>query len=67
MKSIIKVFNLKTLKDVSSIKKAIVYNQGIVACKINKNSGEVELVYDEYFINIDEIIECIEKCGYIVL
>lgn len=67
MKSVLKVCNMKTMVDVSNIRKAISKNQGIIACHISSEKGEVNVVYDDYFISLDDLVECIEDLGYTIL
>jgi copper chaperone len=67
MKSVLKVCNMNTLDDVNSIRKAIANNEGVVACEISRERGEISIVYDTYFVQIDDIIESIEDLGYTVL
>lgn len=67
MKSVLKVLNMKTMADVSSIRKAISNNEGVIACQINSEKGEVNVVYDEYFVTLDNLIESIEDLGYTIL
>ena len=64
MKSIIKVCNMRTAQDVSSIRKAISGLEGIVACQIAKDRGEVDVVYDNHCISEENIVEAIEDLGY---
>jgi len=56
-----------TSKDVTRVKNAISANEGVIACGIHKVKKEVEIVYDNYFINIEDIIESIENSGYTVI
>jgi copper chaperone CopZ len=58
---------MNTLEDVNSVRKAIANNEGVVACEVNKEKGEVSVVYDTYFVSLDNIIESIEDLGYTVL
>ena len=67
MRSVIKVCNMSTSKDVSNINLAISNNQGVVACKINSESKEIEVIYDDYFVSLDDLIESIEEVGYTVI
>lgn len=67
MKTILKVCNIKSLEDVNSIRKAIAGNEGVVACEISREKGEVSVVYDSYFVKEEDIIESIEELGYTVL
>lgn len=67
MKSLIKIRDMKTSEDVKKIKRAITNNEGIIACEISKDKGEVSIVFDDYFTNIDRIIEDIEELGYTII
>ena len=67
MKSVLKVLNMKTMADVSNIRKAISSNEGVIACQINSEKGEVNIVYDEYFVTLDNLMESIEDLGYTIL
>jgi copper chaperone len=67
MRSVIKVCNMSTSKDISNINLAISNNQGVVACKINCESKEIEVIYDDYFVSLDDLIESIEEVGYTVI
>lgn len=67
MKTTLKVCDMVTSKDVTRVKNAISANEGVIACGIHKVKKEVEIVYDNYFINIEDIIESIENSGYTVV
>ena len=67
MKTTLKVCDMVTSKDVTRVKNAISANEGVIACGIHKTKKEVEIVYDNYFISIDDIIESIENSGYTVI
>lgn len=66
MKEILSIRGIKTSKDVNKIRQAIATNEGILACKIEKNTGAVEVVFDSY-ANIDNIIASIENIGFTVV
>lgn len=67
MKSVIKVYNMNTSKDISNVNVAISNNQGVIACQINGESKEIEIIYDDYFVSLDNLIESIEEAGYTVI
>ncbi|MPQ42345.1 heavy-metal-associated domain-containing protein [Clostridium tarantellae] len=67
MKSSIKIMDMKNNEDMSTIKKVIASQEGVVACEINKSLKLVNIVYDDRFLNLDNIISSIEDLGYIVL
>ncbi|AKA71165.1 MULTISPECIES: heavy-metal-associated domain-containing protein [Clostridium] len=66
MKSVLKIYNMNTAEDINKIRMAVSSNEGVVACQINKDKGEVNIVYDDYFVNNDKLIQSIEDLGYIV-
>jgi copper chaperone CopZ len=67
MKSVIKVCNMSTSDDISNINVAISNNQGVIACRINSESKDIEVIYDDYFVSLDNLIESIEDAGYAVI
>lgn len=67
MKSILKVCNMNTSEDITKIRKAISDNEGVVACQINKEKKEVSIVYDDYFVTDDNLIQSLEDLGYTVI
>lgn len=67
MKCTIKVCNLRTMKDVSNVREAVAFNEGVVACQIEKEKGEVYVVYDNYFVSEEKIVQTIEDKGYTVI
>jgi len=67
MKSVIKVCNMSTSEDISNINLAISNNHGVIACQIISESKEVEIIYDDYFISLENLIESIEEAGYAVI
>lgn len=64
MKSVIRIANMRTLADINNIREAISKNEGIIACQINKDKQEVNVIYDDYFINEEDLIQCLEDSGY---
>lgn len=67
MKSVLKVCNMHTNEDINKIRTAISNNQGVVACEINSDKGEVSVVYDDYFVKADALTQCLEDLGYAIL
>ena len=67
MKAVIKIFNMSNSKDISNVNLAISNNQGVIACRINSESKEVEIIYDDYFVTLDNLVESIEDAGYAVI
>lgn len=66
MKSVLKVGNIYSISDVNKIRNVVSQNEGVVACYINKESKSVEIIYDNYLLKLDDIIEAIESLGYFV-
>ncbi len=67
MKSVLKVCSLQTNEDVNNIRTAISNNEGVIACEINREKGEVCVVYDDFFVRHENLIQSIEDSGYTVL
>lgn len=67
MKSTLKVCNMRTLNDVGKVRNAIAGNEGVIACQVSKEKGEVEVVYDGSLLTEDIIIESIEELGFTVI
>ena len=67
MKSVLKVCSMQTNEDVSNIRTAISNNLGVIACEINTEKGEVSVVYDDFFVRPEKLIQSLEDSGYSVL
>lgn len=67
MKSIIKICNMDSQKDVKRIQEVIVSNSGIVATQISLIKKEVTIIYNDTFLKIEKVIESIEDLGYIII
>lgn len=67
MKSTLRVCNMRTLNDVGTVRNAIACNEGVIACQISREKGEVEIVYDGSLLSEDIIIESIEELGFTVI
>ena len=67
MKSVLKICNMHTFDDINKIRKAISNNEGVVACQISKEKMEVSIIYDDYFVTNDNLIQSLEDLGYAVI
>jgi copper chaperone len=67
MKSTIKIANLRSSSDINIIREAISDNEGVIACQINKEKSEVNVVYDSNFLNEDKLVQSLEDLGYTIL
>lgn len=65
MKLSIEIANMKTNKDINNVKYAITVKEGILACEV-KEKRVVSIVFDNYSLTKDDIIDSIEENGYIV-
>lgn len=67
MKSVIKIINMKSQKDASSIQSAVIKNEGIIAIQTSVKKNEITVIYNDMYINIDKIINIIEDLGYVTI
>lgn len=67
MKSVLKVTNMNNANDVNRIRDVVSQSEGVVACYIDRESALVEIVYDSYLLDIDDIIDSMESLGYIIV
>ena len=67
MKSVIRVCDISNAKDVAKIQGAIASNEGVIACEISLEKKEVQIIYNESYVTLDNIIDSIENVGYIVI
>ena len=67
MKSIIKILNMESEKDVKLIQNAIANNSGIIASQVSLQKKEIVVIYDSIYLNEEKIINTIEDLGYIVI
>lgn len=64
MKSSIRVINLNHKKVVNDIRSALASKNGIIACEIKAAEGRIDVIYDEYYLSEEEILDSIENLGY---
>lgn len=67
MKSVIKVVNMKSPKDASSIQSAVINNEGIIAIQTSVKKNEITVIYNDVYIDADKIVDIIEDLGYITI
>ena len=67
MKSIIKILNMESEKDVKLIQNAIANNSGIIASQVSLRKKEIVVIYDSIYLNEEKIINTIEDLAYIVI
>ena len=66
MKSLVRIYNLTTHNDINNIRNVVSNYEGILACEINLNRKEVNIVYDSLSVSMDEIMNSIENAGYMI-
>lgn len=67
MKSVLNIANLKSQKDFMVLQKKIVQKDGIIAIEFKQNTKSVVILYDEFYISLDEIYDTLDENGYVVL
>lgn len=67
MKEILKIYDLKDSSDTNKIQRAITNNEGVLACEFSISKKEVQIIYNDSIVTLDNIIESIELLGYMVL
>lgn len=67
MKSSIRVSNMQSTNDIKKIRNLIACTEGILACEIKKDKGLIDVVYDDYFLNIEDLKCSIEEIGFIII
>ncbi len=67
MKSIIKIYDMKNTKDVSNIQNAIASIEGVIACLVSLGKKEAQIIYNENYVKIEDIIDSIENLGYMII
>ena len=67
MKSVIRVCDMSNGQDITNIQKAIASNDGVIACEISLEKKEIQIIYNEHYLNVENIIDSIENLGYVVV
>lgn len=66
MRSILKISNLNSSRDTKILREIISQYEGIIAYEISCSKKEIQIVYDNLSISLDEIANSIEMVGYII-
>lgn len=67
MKSVIKICNMESKQDANIIQEIIVNNSGVIATEISLSKKEVTVIYNDNFLNFENIVNSIEDLGYVVI
>ncbi|MDY3828529.1 MAG: heavy metal-associated domain-containing protein [Clostridium sp.] len=62
-----KIQNLNNSSDVSKINSIMSQIEGVIACEISVDRREIQVVYNEAIVKLEDIIGDIEDIGYIVI
>lgn len=58
---------MKDNNDVGKIQSSLSQLEGIIACEILLKKSEVQVIYNEAFLEEEKIVNCIENLGYMVV
>ena len=67
MKSILKLSKIKSFDDVAVLSEAVARNEGVIACQVSIEKNEISIVYDDYFLKEEDLIQSVEEAGFIVI
>ncbi|MDV3425906.1 MAG: ferredoxin [Bacillota bacterium] len=67
MKSILKLSKIKSVDDVAVLREAVSHNEGVIACQVSALKNEISIVYDDYFLKEEDLIQSIEEAGFTVI
>lgn len=67
MKAVVKVCDLNTFDDISKIQSCMAQIQGVIACEISIERKEVQVVFNEAFVDLEKIIASLENIGFLVM
>jgi len=67
MKSILKLSKIKSFDDVALLREAVAHNEGVIACQVSVEKNEISIIYDDYFLNEEDLIQSIEEAGFTVI
>lgn len=67
MKSTIKICDMSALKDVTEIQNCMAQIQGVIACEISLERKEIQVIYNESFVDLEAIVSSIENLGFLVI
>lgn len=67
MKSVIKIYNIESQKDVNLIQSRISQLYGVIASQISLSKKELTIIYNETCLSIETIIDSVEELGFVVI
>ena len=67
MKAVLKIAGMNNSKDVKKVQSAISMSEGVIASEVVLAKKEIIVIYNDFYINLENIIDKVEKIGYIVI
>lgn len=67
MKSVLKLSKIKNFDEAALLREAVSHNEGVIACQVSVEKNEISIVYDDYFLKEDDLIQSVEEAGFIVI
>lgn len=67
MKSVIKIYNIESQKDVNLIQSKISQLYGVIASQISLSKKELTIIYNETCLSIETIIDSVEELDFVVI
>jgi copper chaperone len=58
---------MESHEDIKLIQETVARNSGVIASEISLAKKEIIIIYNEAFLNIENIINAVEDLGYIVV
>ena len=67
MKAVLKIAGMNNSKDVRNVQSAIAMSDGVIASEVVLDKKEIIVIYNDFYIDIENIIDKIEEAGYTVI
>lgn len=67
MKAVLKIAGMNNSKDVKKVQSAISMSEGVIASELVLDKKEIIVIYNDFYINLENIIDKIEEAGYTVI
>ena len=67
MKAVLKIAGMNNSKDVKKVQSAISMSEGVIAIEVVLAKKEIIVIYNDFYINLENIIDKIEEAGYTVI
>lgn len=67
MKAVLKIAGMNNSKDVKKVQSAISISEGVIASEVVLAKKEIIVIYNDFYINLENIIDKIEEAGYTVI